>query len=128
MQKIINKKLNLKNNCIEEYQVTLLNYSYTKCIENFSIKTLLVRLKEKNIKLCWIPQADYLISQMNRPDIDACKTTKDMNDLVTELNYALDITPGRASECKELPIKLICYDMYLDSYIEDSLTTLMKHN
>ena len=101
MQKIINKKLNLKNNCIEEYQVTLLNYSYTKCIENFSIKTLLVRLKEKNIKLCWIPQADYLISQMNRPDIDACKTTKDMNDLVTELNYALDITPGRASECKE---------------------------
>lgn len=101
MKKIVTKKLNLKENCMQEKFVKLQNYNHMKCIQKFTTSMLLRSLKKIGSKLCWIPQADFLIKLMNISDVVVCKTTQEMKNMNEGLEYSMSMSTDFATECKE---------------------------
>ena len=89
MKKIVSKRLPLKQKCIPDIEVKNPNYNYLECLDNFAQTQLRKKLSAQGEKLCWIPQADYFIRLMNLTSIEACQTTKEMENLSHALKYAM---------------------------------------
>lgn len=99
MKKSVFKFLNINGNCMEDKLVEMKQYNQLECIENYSQELLQRKLKEKGHKLCWIPQADYFIRLMNISDMEACQTTKEIDDLNNALQYTMDRSRRKESGC-----------------------------
>ena len=99
MKKTVSKKFNFNGSCIEEKEMNWIRYSYLKCIENYSHELLQKVLNDRGHKLCWIPQADLFIRLTNASNIEACQTTKEIDNLNTALQYTMDKSRKKDSGC-----------------------------
>ena len=99
LTKTITKRLNLKKNCLEDKEMEKTGYNHIKCIEKYLVNLLKKKLTENRRKICWIPQADYFIRQMNESQIDACQTTDEMEFVVKELIKVMVLADEKIPEC-----------------------------
>jgi hypothetical protein len=76
-------------------------YDHIKCIEMFSLNLLKQRLLEKGITLCWIPQADFFMKQMNKSSIEACQTRESMEAIDDEISFVMLTTIRSIPSCPE---------------------------
>lgn len=130
INKILEKKLNLNDNCLEDDKVKVNNYDYLKCVEMYTKGLLLKNLIQKDKKLCWIPQANFLISSslISNTSIEACKMIDDMKVMRTELQNALAAATTYVPECmvpcttekmvvKSFKSPIYTNDSYIDVYL-----------
>ena len=72
-------------------------YNYIKCIELFTVNFL----RESGQKLCWIPQADFFIKQMNDASIGACQTREDFEGMEDLMQSVMSKTERRIPTCPQ---------------------------
>ena len=99
LTKTIKKKLNLRNNCVEDAEVLKTGYNHMKCIEAYMVNFLKKKFTENNMKICWIPQADYFIKQMNETQINACQTRAEMKFVKKALLNVMSFADSNIPEC-----------------------------
>ena len=88
LTKHVIKRLNLNNNCLPIDGDIKKGYDHIKCKENYTANLLKQTLHKNNNRLCWIPQADFFIKQMNISSIEACNTRENMktiNDVMQQI-------------------------------------------
>ena len=93
----IMKRQNLKGNCMPDDEVLQRGYNYIKCIELFTVNNL----RQSGQKLCWIPQADFFIKQMNDTSIGACQTREDFEGMEDLMQSVMSKTERRIPSCPQ---------------------------
>ena len=102
LRKSIKKRLNLRNNCLEDAEALKTGYDHIRCIEGYMVNLLKEKFTEINKKICWIPQADFFIKQMNETMINACQTHEEMEFVRQALSEVMSIANKKIPECLPL--------------------------
>jgi len=76
-------------------------YNHNTCIKTFTKDLLEENLLKNGKKLCWIPQADFFIKQMNDISIEACQTREEMIIMENVLYNVMARSVRRISSCPE---------------------------
>jgi hypothetical protein len=97
--KTITKRLNLRNNCLEDKEIEKAGYDHVKCVETYLINLLKQKLTENGKKLCWIPQAEYFFQRMKETKIEACQTIAEMEFVSNETTKVMILADKKNPEC-----------------------------
>ena len=101
LTKRIRTRLNQNKSCIPEDEVKKKGYNYPRCVLTIGKDLLRENLVKNGGNLCWIPQADLFIKQMNDTSIEACRTRPEMKKMEEELYDIMSMSLRRIPSCLE---------------------------
>ena len=101
LTKKIRTRLNQNKSCIPEDEVRKKGYNYPRCVLTIGKDLLRENLVKNGGKLCWIPQADFFIKQMNNTSIEACRTRKEMKIMKDKLYVVMSMSTNRIPSCPQ---------------------------